>query len=213
VRIHRAEGQDWAVLLHGFTRRGRDLDVLAKQLQQRGISSIAPDLGSLNWFRSTNNPRYLDRVASDISPIITGPCVLIGHSAGAAAAGHLATKLQRVRGIVFVDGNESPTHLLANAWPHIAHLPMVAICAPPSRCNRGGQFASWAQQRGIPGCVVPGMGHGDIEGSARAIYRVVCGSAGTPQTRVLTVQLVADTAQRMLTGGEQGVFPAECHPW
>jgi pimeloyl-ACP methyl ester carboxylesterase len=213
VRVHPAGGDQWAVLLHGFTRRAHHLDALAAALAAAGINSAAPDLGSFNWFRSTNNPRFLDHIAGELGAVVDGPVVLIGHSAGAAAAGYLATELANVRGIVFVDGNESPTRLLARAWPRIAHLPMVAICAPPNRCNRGGAFARWAQSHGVPGCVIPGMGHGDIEGVDRAIYRWACGSAGSRRTRERAIAIVTDIAHGLLLDGQSGDFPAECQPW
>jgi pimeloyl-ACP methyl ester carboxylesterase len=213
MRIHQVGGDQWAVLVHGFTRRGRHLDPLAVSLGSVGINTVAPDLGSFNWFRSTNNPRYLNQVAAELGSVVTGPVVLIGHSAGAAAAGHLATRLTQVRGLVFVDGNESPTRLLSNAWPHIAHLPMIAICAPPNRCNRGGRFARWAQEQGIPGCVVPGMGHGDIEGVERGIYRWACGPAGSQETRERTCALVTEAARRLLIDGRTGDVLARYQPW
>jgi pimeloyl-ACP methyl ester carboxylesterase len=146
----------WAVLLHGFTRNGSHLETLAQALFADGIGSIRPDLGSFNWFRSVNNATYLDRVAQRIGATLTGPAVLIGHSAGGAAAAHVASRLDDVAGIVFVDANESPTHLIERAWPDISHLPTFAICAPPSRCNRDGAFARWAQLHGVDGCVGDG---------------------------------------------------------
>lgn len=213
MRIHRADPDRWAIVVHGFTRRGRDLDALAERLGQRGISTVAPDVGSFYWPRSTNNASYLDQVAARIADVVTGPCVLVGHSAGAAAAAHLATGLAQVRGIVFVDGNESPTKLLERAWPRIQQVPMVAICAPPNRCNRSGRFAGWAQAHGIPGCVIPGMGHGDIEGADRWMYRLACGSPGTAQTRALTLQVVTDAAEHLLDRRPLGGFPKECVAW
>jgi pimeloyl-ACP methyl ester carboxylesterase len=203
------------VLFHGFTRQGTHLAPLATALATVGIGSIRPDLGSFNWFRSVNNATYLDRVAQRISATLTGPAVLIGHSAGGAAAAHVASRLDDVAGIVFVDANESPTHLIERAWPDISHLPTFAICAPPSRCNRDGAFARWAQLHGVDGCVVDGMGHGDIEGARHGIYRIVCGDASSAETRALVQALVVASTQRFLdlpeTSDPWG--SPEVHPW
>ena len=40
-----------------------------------------------------------------------------------------------IRGVVYVDGVESPTGLIRRAWPMIGGLRVRALCAPPSRCN------------------------------------------------------------------------------
>jgi hypothetical protein len=115
--------------------------------------------------------------------------------------------LNDVKGIVFVDANESPTRLIAHAWSSILPVPKVAICAPPSRCNRDGAFATWAQAHGVPGCVVAGMGHGDIEGAERPIYRIVCGDASSAATRSLVQALVLTATQRFLD------LPETSDPW
>jgi len=193
-------GDRWAVLLHGFTRRGRDLAPLADAFAAQSVATISPDLGAFNWFRSVNNPRFLDRVARDLVADIRGAPVIVGHSAGAAAAAYLATRLPAVSGIVFVDGNDGPTRLIARSWPALVDIPMVAVCAPPSRCNRGGAFAAWAASHGVPGGVVPGMGHGDIEGASGPMYRVICGDASTPQMREWLRDFVVELGCALLNG-------------
>ena len=209
MRISRLDaGRDlWAMLLHGFTRNGRHLEPLAQALFAVGIGTVRPDLGSFNWFRSVNNAGYLDRVADDIAATLTGPNVVIGHSAGGAAGAYLATRLRMVQGIVFVDANESPTHLIERVWPKLEKVSKVAICAPASRCNRHGAFARWAREHGVAGCIVDGMGHGDIEGDEQTMYRIVCGDASSPSTRALVQDLVIASTMRMLN------IPETSDPW
>lgn len=177
LRVLDAGNGLWALLLHGFTRNGGHLEPLAQALLMAGIGSVRPDLGSFNWFRSVNN------------------------------GGYLATGLHTVQGIVFVDANESPTHLMKRAWPKLSTVPMVAICAPASRCNRHGAFARWARAHDVAGCVVEAMGHGDIEGNERAMYRIVCGDVSTGSTRTLVQELVIASTRRFLN------LPETSDPW
>jgi hypothetical protein len=75
-----------------------------------------------------------------------------------------------------VDGVESPSHLVARSWDRLGPVRVRAVCAPPSRCNRGGALASWLSERGGAEVVVlPGLGHGDIEEPTTGIYRWACG--------------------------------------
>jgi pimeloyl-ACP methyl ester carboxylesterase len=218
VRVQVVEaGPAWAVLLHGFTRSGRHLAGLAEQLAERGISSVRPDLGSLNWFRSVNNARYLDRVAADLRAIVGSGAVIVGHSAGAAAAGYLAPRLVDCAGVVFVDGVENPTHHIERNWPALRAMPVVAVCAPPSACNRSGRLAQQLAQWGFTGagCVVDGAGHGDIEDGDPSIYRLVCRSSSTPQTKALVRDLVVWSVCDLLHRPPEMVNPwnaAAVHP-
>lgn len=138
---------------------------------------MRPDLGSFNWFRSVNNAGYLDRIADDIGPVLIGPCVVIGDSAGGAAAAYLATRLHTVQGIVFVDATDAV------------------------------HSERWARARGVFGCTVEAMGHGDIEGVDRAIYRIMCGDASTAPIRALVQELVISSTRRF------SKMPEPSDPW
>lgn len=115
-----------------------------------------------------------------------GPVVVAGHSAGAAAGTYLALQLARmgvdVRGLVLIDGVDSPNHLIASTMPTLREVPRLrieAVLAPASPCNRQGALAAaLAHEPGIHVSVVPGAGHGDIEGGGSAVYQRACGDRG-----------------------------------
>ncbi len=170
------------VLVHAFTRSPEALDSLAAECVARGARVLRPHLGSLWWPTSTNNAAYLATVTDALyAELAPGPLVVAGHSAGAAAgawiAGLLARKGVDVRTVILIDGVESPTRLIRRAWPSLAGTSVRAVCAPPSRCNRNGALSAWlAEQTGdVESVLVPGAGHGDIEGPTRAAYRWACG--------------------------------------
>lgn len=180
------------MLLHGFTRSPRHLDVLSAACVAEGARTLRPALGSLWWPTSTNNAAYLDRVGDAIrEQLAPGPVVVVGHSAGAAAGAWLAAVLRTggvpVTRLVMVDGVESPSGLIRRAWPRLPGVGVSAICAPPSRCNRHGALAAWlACQDDVTDLqidVIARSGHGDIEGPSQAIYRWACGDAGEQPAR------------------------------
>ena len=179
-----------AIAVHGFTRRPSDLDMLARACAEQSLVVLRPGLSSFFWPHSTNNAAYLTQVAAELAVRVPAvPCVVVGHSAGAAAGSWLALQLRAlgcdIRGVVYVDGVESPTGLIRRAWPIIGGLRVRALCAPPSRCNRQGRLYTWlGEQRGdVVREVVPGSGHGDIEGGSAAVYRWGCGDSSGPQVK------------------------------
>lgn len=211
MRLHVLEaGPHWAVLLHGFTRGGKHLGTLAQALAARGVSSVRPDLGSLNWFRSVNDGRYLHRVAGELRAVVGPGAVIVGHSAGAAAGAYLAPRLIDCAGVVFVDGVENPTHHIERNWAALTGMPLIAVCAPPSACNRRGLLAQQLVRWGFTGtgCVVAGAGHGDIEDGDPAIYRIACGSSSSAETKDLVRELVVWSVCKCL-----GVDPDMAGPW
>ncbi len=135
-----------------------------------------------------NSRSHLDHIADRLtdSGRMTGPVVIVGHSAGAAAGSWIAPRLVEggvdVCGLVYVDGNDSPNHLIEKAWPRLESLPIRAVMAPPSPCNRDGQLTQLLESR-RPGSVeiIPGAGHGDIEMLGAAVYRRVCKDTSGPQ--------------------------------
>jgi hypothetical protein len=106
-----------------------------------------------------------------------------------------------VRGLVYVDGNDSPNHLITRAWIDLASLPIRAVMAPPSPCNRGGQLARYLQAQ-RPGSVqvIPGAGHGDIEMSGAAIYRRACGDSSGPAQWKAVQEAVLVVVDELLDG-------------
>ena len=170
------------VLLHGFTRSPEALQGLSDRCVAMGARTLRPALGSLWWPTSTNNSGHLTRIADQLLPMLgQDPVVVAGHSAGASAGAWIAAELL-VRGadvtsLICIDGVESPTHLIRRSWERLASVSVRAVCAPPSRCNRQGALAAWLemQERAAEIVIVPGSGHGDIEGASQGIYRWACG--------------------------------------
>jgi len=198
------------VLMHAFTRSPRDLQGLAMRAVSRGAKVLMPHLGAWWWPRSTNNARYLSRIAEAVerqrSP---GPVVIVGHSAGAAAGAWVAARLMDagvdVSLLVLVDGVESPSGTLRRSWSALERLPVLAICAPPSRCNRRGALEAWllSQVRSADSALevvhLPGMGHGDIEGAGIRVYCRMCGDDPGAPARDALVTLVEDAIERGLS--------------
>jgi pimeloyl-ACP methyl ester carboxylesterase len=177
-----AEPFGTVVLVHGFTRSPRALAELSDRCLLLGARTLRPALGSLWWPTSTNNASHLSHVADEVERMVAaGPVVVVGHSAGASSGAWIAAALLdhgvSVTSVVMVDGVESPTGLIRRSWPRMVSVRVHAVCAPPSRCNRDGALAAWLADR--PGecelVIVPGSGHGDIEGPSRALYRWACG--------------------------------------
>lgn len=92
-----------------------------------------------------------------------------------------------IRGLVYVDGNDSPNHLIERAWPGLSNVQIRAVAAPPSPCNRHGRLTDFLEQhRPRSVVVVPGSGHGDVEMSGAQVYRRMCGdSSRAPQWRAV----------------------------
>ncbi len=174
--------------LHGFTRGPQHLSAFSEACLREGWNCLRPSLAP-RWLPILVNSRgHLARVAERLvaSGLLSGPVVVVGHSSGAAVGAWIAPILIRsdvdVRGLVFVDGNDSPNHLMEQAWPELQDLPIQAVQAPPSLCNRGGHLADLLSTR-RPGSVtvIPGAGHGDIEMHRGEIYRLACGDVSEPK--------------------------------
>ena len=195
-----------AVLVHGFTRSPRHLRVLSEHLTARGVATVRPALSAFDWAHGINNSTYLTKVATRLrNGLPDGPLAIVGHSAGAAAGSWLAAMFAEmgrdVRVLVMVDGVESPTGLMRRSWPQLGDVPVRALCAPPSRCNRQGALEAWLTgQSGDVVCqVLPGMGHGDIEGEPGRIYALACREQSSLQVRALVIDTVGDWVVEALT--------------
>jgi pimeloyl-ACP methyl ester carboxylesterase len=216
IVIDRAPLARGAVLLvHGFTRSPERLQTLADRLVAEGLTVIRPRLGALSPRTAMSRASALGVAVDAIRRIGLDPAlrwVVIGHSAGAAAGTWMAAELigagVDMRGLVYADGVESPTRLIEGAWSQVAHLPVFDVCAEPSRCNRQGGLADWLRPRreGVFGVLVPGGGHGDVEGRELAVYRWACGDRSPESTREMVLDVVVASALGML--GLQSITPA-----
>lgn len=173
--------------LHGFTRGPHHLAMFAEACRRRGWSCVRPSVAP-RWLPILmNDRRHLAAVGRRLveSQQLVGRTVVVGHSAGAAAGSWLAPILVRsgidVAGLVYVDGNDSPNHLIERSWDALADIEIRAVMSPPSPCNRHGRLTNFLQQR-RPGCVtvVPGAGHGDFEMLGARMYRRMCGDRSGP---------------------------------
>lgn len=134
-----------------------------------------------------NDRRHLDRMAQQLSNSgrLEGPVVVVGHSAGAASGAWMTPALVRsgvhIVGLVFVDGNDSPNRLIERSWKDLESVPIKAVMAPPSRCNRYGRLTRYLEEL-RPGSVevVPGAGHGDFEMTDSSVYRRLCQDRSGP---------------------------------
>lgn len=134
------------------------------------------------------------------------PIVVAGHSAGGSAGVAIAAELiaehANIRGLVLIDGVESPNHLIARRLPELEGLRIAAVLAPPSPCNRQAQLEGYLA--GFPWVrseVVAGAGHGDIEGAGIGVYRKACKDASDEATADLFLSRVIE-AIRWALGGD-----------
>lgn len=211
-----ASSRAMVIALHGFTRRGRHLQRLAEHLVAEDLTVLRPTLRSLWWPRSMNRRPVVAELADRLGPVFDGqPIAIVGHSAGAAAGACLAARLieagTEVSGLVFVDGVESPTRHVANAWSSIRACDLRVVAAPPSPCNRHGELVRWLVPRmvGPFGIEIAHSGHGDVEGESHRVYRLACRERSTDETRARVMHHVVAATLRVighspLTHGAEG---------
>jgi pimeloyl-ACP methyl ester carboxylesterase len=175
-------GRGWAWVQHGFTRRASHLDGLAGLLAAEGLAVVRPDIPSLRPRRSLHDAAWLTEVALTVVRAVDtgipqsrgieaeGPWVLLGHSAGAAVATHVASCLEarhggpRVAALVLLDPVDSAGGLMAKALAGggLQAAGIVHACRP-SRCNRQGATVRELARRGWPVVDHPGLAHPDPE--------------------------------------------------
>ena len=200
-----ASSRGVVIALHGFTRRGRHLQRLAEHLVAEELTMVRPTLRSLWWPRSMNRRPVVVELADRLRPLLDGqPIAIVGHSAGAAAGACLAARLietgTAVRGLVFVDGVESPTRHVSNAWSSISACDLRVVAAPPSPCNRHGELVRWLVPRmdGPFGVEIADSGHGDVEGDPHRIYRLACHDRSSGETRARVMHHVVAATLRVI---------------
>lgn len=191
--------------LHAFTRGPQHLSAFALACEREGWACIRPTLAP-RWLPVlTNSRRHIADVAGRLvaSGRLVAPVVVVGHSAGAAAGAWMTTILRSagigVVGLVFVDGNDSPNHLIERCWSQLADVPIRAVMAPPNPCNRHGRLTAFLDER-RPGVtvIVAGAGHGDLEMLGAGAYRRACGDRSGPSTWQEVQHEVIDAIRSLL---------------
>jgi len=193
------------VALHGFTREPEHLAAFSEACQRRGWNCLRPALAPRFWPVLMNSRRHLASVADRLiaSGHLTGAVVIVGHAAGAASGSWMAPRLVEagvdIRGLVYVDGNDSPNHLISKSWPAVESLPIRAVMSPPSPCNRDGQLTDFLEaQRPGSVTVIPGAGHGDIEMHGATMYRRVCKDTSDVAEWLAVQSAVLDSVGQLL---------------
>lgn len=193
------------VALHGFTRSPRHLDRLARTVNAAGLPCVRPALAP-RWMPALYMSRsHLRGIARRLVDGGITSAVLVGHSAGASAACYLAEYLRRigveVRGVVLVDGVDSPNHLIASSLPTLDDVPVRAVLAPPSPCNRNGALERYLTDHpSVHVTVVAGAGHGDIEGAGIPVYRRACADTSDDDTADLVLCTVVSAIRDLAEG-------------
>lgn len=201
------EPRGWAWVQHGFMRHAADLAGLAGLLAGAGFGVVRPDIATLRPVRSLHDARWLTEVALTVARAVDvgipqsrgieagGPWAVLGHSAGAAVAVHVAGCLEArpsgeaVASLVLLDPVDTVGGILGSALPGVSRG-IVHACRP-SRCNRQGATVRALALQGWPVVHHPGLAHPDPErippdarpGSVPApspwLARV-CGAPGSP---------------------------------
>lgn len=191
--------------LHGFTRAPGHLAAFSESCQRRGWNCLRPTLAPRLLPVLMNSRRHLDEVADRLiaSGRLCGSVVIVGHSAGAAAGTWMTPYLIAagidVRGLVYVDGNDSPNYLIKKAWPLIQTVPIAAVLSPPSPCNRHGALAEFLTARRPESVqIVEGSGHGDFEMTGAPVYRWVCRDTSSVNEWRLVQTAVLDAVGSLL---------------
>ena len=196
------------IALPGFTRGPGHLVRLANACASEGYECLRPALAP-RWLPVLYMvPSHLRSIARRLGEAVGGsPIVVVGHSAGGAAGTSLAADLSaggaNVRGLVLIDGVESPNRLIATRLGELDGLRIAAVLAPPSPCNRHSQLEDFLA--GYPNVrveVVPGAGHGDIEGAGIGVYRRMCKDTSDEATADLVLARVMRAIDWVLTGDD-----------
>ena len=195
--------------LHAFTRGPQHLSAFADACRREGWTCVRPAMAP-RWLPVlSNSRRHIAQVARRLvaSGRLAAPVVIVGHSAGAAAGACMTPILQSagidVVGLVFVDGNDSPNHLIERNWPQLADIPIRAVMAPPNPCNRHGRLTEYLDGR-RPGStlIVPGSGHGDLEMLGAGVYRRACGDRSGPLQWQVVQREVIDAIRALLIAAD-----------
>lgn len=195
------------VVLPAFTRSASHVSLFTRQVAEAGFHAIAIDLAPRFLPIAYMYKRHLRRIAAKFSTSNQGAeVVLVGHSAGAAAASFLALAMQsegvHVKGVVFADGVDSPNHLIRESLKKLEGMKVAAVLAPPSPCNRQGSLEHFlVDYPWVRVTTVPGAGHGDIEGAGIPIYRRFCADNSSPQAAARFRQILINHVEWIVSSG------------
>lgn len=154
-RLHRPDGRaSGAVLLaHCFTC-SKDLHTmtrLASGLAQAGYAAMRFDFTGLGESEGDFADTTLSANVSDLTRAATtliargfGPCGLIGHSLGGAAAVLAAQRLKTVRSLVTIGAPADASHvrhLLAGGWPTLLSGQPATVTVGPRQFRLNPSFA------------------------------------------------------------------------
>lgn len=189
-----------AIVFPAFTRSATDLSEFAATLRNHGFEATAVTLAPKAFPVLYCVKSHLDSIAAKIArEYAHRSVVLLGHSAGASAAAYVASVLKGslvdLRGVVFIDGVDSPNRLIATSMPSLEGISIGAVLASPSACNRKGVLQKFlADFPRVHVVVIPGAGHGDIEGGDKKIYRWACGDKSDAATAAKFTKAVISMA-------------------
>jgi hypothetical protein len=135
----------------------------------------------------------------------------------------MAAVTRAFSGVLLVDGVDSLSHTMAKLLPALDRLPILAVTARDSACNRHGesrQLLADHRDRAFGVRIVNG-GHGDIEriGTTRSpsvIYRAACHDRSGPLEIDVLDHLIIGWSRALLAGRvADGTLPAEpdLRPW
>ncbi|MGI5243295.1 alpha/beta fold hydrolase [Dactylosporangium sp. CA-139066] len=154
---HHASGQRPVLLLHGLASTHRWWDLVAEQFPDRRVvrfdhrghgQSSTPPIGYTITRFAADAARVLD--AMDV-----GPCVVAGHSLGAAVALELAVRRpDQVDGVCLVDGGVyHPRSQFGTNWWQARHRMLLDRRIAPTPA----MLTAWARGTGLPDAAVPAL--------------------------------------------------------
>ncbi len=180
-----AQHEPIVIVFPGFTRTADRLKLFVGEVQRSGFDCTAITLAPTYFPVLYMDKRHLRSITRRITVKFPArPLVLVGHSAGAAAATFIASELQKggadLAGLIYADGVDSPNHLISRYLPRLQGVSIRAVLAPPSACNRHSRLEKYlATQPQVEVRVIPGAGHGDIEGAGIPVYQKMCRDEST----------------------------------
>jgi dienelactone hydrolase len=185
------------VLAHGFLRDRQSLDVLARELADRGALVLVPDLPFLA--DPVANAAALSTIVIDVRGGRFGPVpartVLIGFSAGGLASLLAAARTPGITGWIGLDPVDR-----AGEGLHVAarvSAPAVILRAAPHSCNAWANSHSWGSflprlQRDV---LVEAATHCDFENPGDPVCSAACGAPDPQRQAAIRAEVAAAVDQ------------------